>query len=324
MASLTSPETRRPSLAPPPSPEQSRAAEPHDAGCVVRDGVGIHWECYGHGSPTILLLPTWSIVHSRHWKGQIPYLGRHFRVVTFDGRGNGRSDHPATLDGYSDHEFVADACAVLDATGTDRAVIVGLSMGGGYALRMAAEHPDRVLGAIFEGPAVHVSEPDPGVDPRAGGPGGPVESYEGWDKYDVDYWRHDYDDFTEFFFGECFSEPHSTKQIEDCIGWARGIGAEGLILSDLAPYLDGTGAGSIPGRTAALTRSLAERVRCPALVIHGTADGIIDVRRGEALAAALEAPFVRLEGGGHIPSARHPVWFNLRVREFVDGLEVGA
>ena len=42
----------------------------------------------------MLLLPTWSIIHSRHWKMQIPYLARHCRVVTFDGRGNGRSDRP--------------------------------------------------------------------------------------------------------------------------------------------------------------------------------------------------------------------------------------
>jgi len=322
MASLSSPETRRPSLAPPLSPEQTRAAEPDEDGWIERDGVRIHWERYGGGSPTILLLPTWSIIHSRFWKGQIPYLARHFRVVTFDGRGNGRSDHPPSADAYADVEFVADACAVLDATGTDRAVIVGLSMGGGYALRMAAEWPERVLGVIFEGAAVSVDPPRPGVDERTGGSDQPLESYEGWDKYDDEYWRYDFDDFVEFFFGECYPEPHSTKQIEDAIGWAREIGPEDLILSDTGPYLGGTGRGADPDRTPALTRSLAERIRCPALVIHGSTDGIVDVRKGEALAALLRAPFLRLEGGGHIPSARHPVWFNLRVREFVDGLEV--
>ena len=63
-------------------------------------------------------MPTWSVVHSRHWKLQIPYLARQFRVVTFDGRGNGRSDRPADAAAYADAEFVADAIAVLDATGT--------------------------------------------------------------------------------------------------------------------------------------------------------------------------------------------------------------
>ena len=55
----------------------------------------IFYEVYGEGEPTVLLLPTWSIVHSRHWKMQIPYLARHCRVVTFDGRGNGTVGPPA-------------------------------------------------------------------------------------------------------------------------------------------------------------------------------------------------------------------------------------
>ena len=45
-------------------------------------------------------MPTWSIIHSRHWKMQIPYLARHCRVLTFDGRGNGRSDRPSEPDAY--------------------------------------------------------------------------------------------------------------------------------------------------------------------------------------------------------------------------------
>ena len=74
--------------------EQSRARYPDVEGYVERDDVRIFYEVYGDGDPTILLLPTWSIIHSRHWKAQIPYLARHFRVVTFDGRGNGKSDRP--------------------------------------------------------------------------------------------------------------------------------------------------------------------------------------------------------------------------------------
>jgi pimeloyl-ACP methyl ester carboxylesterase len=71
--------------------------------------------------------------------------------VTFDGRGNGRSDRPTNTAAYADTEFVGDAVAVLDEVGVDRAVIAGLSMGAGYALHMAADHPDRVLGAVFIG-----------------------------------------------------------------------------------------------------------------------------------------------------------------------------
>ena len=80
--------------------EQTRARYPDEDGYVERDGVRVFYEVYGSGEPTVLLLPTWSIIHSRHWKAQIPYLARHARVVTFDGRGNGRSDRPATAEAY--------------------------------------------------------------------------------------------------------------------------------------------------------------------------------------------------------------------------------
>ena len=68
-----------------------RACQPIDDGYVERDGIRIFYEVFGDGEPTVLLLPTWSIIHSRQWKMQIPYLSRHCRVITFDGRGNGRS-----------------------------------------------------------------------------------------------------------------------------------------------------------------------------------------------------------------------------------------
>ena len=74
------------------APEQSRARYPDSEGFVERDGQRLFYEVYGEGEETIFLLPTWSLAHSRHWKMQIHYLARHFRVLTMDGLGNGRSD----------------------------------------------------------------------------------------------------------------------------------------------------------------------------------------------------------------------------------------
>ena len=101
--------------------EQTRARYPDNDGYVERDGVRVFYEVYGHGSPTVFLLPTWSIIHSRHWKMQIAYLARHFRVLTFDGRGNGKADRPSGIAAYTEHEFAEDSLAVMDATGTESA-----------------------------------------------------------------------------------------------------------------------------------------------------------------------------------------------------------
>ena len=162
-----------------PAREQTRARQPDVSGSIEREGVRLHYEVYGSGEPTVLLLPTWSIIHSRHWKMQIPYLARHCRVLTFDGRGNGRSDRPAT--GYTERDFAADALAVMDATATDRAMLVSLSLGAQRALLMAAEQPDRVDGAVFICPAVPLGTP---LAPRAVDPWNTeLDTDEGWAKY---------------------------------------------------------------------------------------------------------------------------------------------
>src|SRR5215813_12127834 len=126
--------------------EQTRARYPDQTGFVERDGVRVFWESYGSGDQTILLLPTWEIVHSRIWKGQIPYLARRFRVVTFDPRGNGRSDRPAEPGAYDRREYVADAVAILDTLGVGRAAVV--SWCAGVGIMLAAAYPDRVSALV--------------------------------------------------------------------------------------------------------------------------------------------------------------------------------
>ncbi len=284
-----------------PGREQTRACYPDQSGYAKRDGVRLYYEVYGSGEPTIFLLPTWSIVHSRHWKMQIPYLARHCRVITFDGRGNGRSDRPPA--GYSEDEFAADALAVMDVTGTGQAVLVSLSVGAERALILAGEHPDRVTGAVFICPAVPLAAPLPD---RAQYPWDEVlATDEGWAKDNLHYWLRDYRGFLEFFFSQMFNEPHSTKPVEDCIGWGLETTAETLVATEIGNGLD--------EKTA---RELCGRLRCPVLVIQGTVDMITGPGRGIALAEATGGDLVLLEGSGHGPHVRDPVKVNLLLREF--------
>ena len=289
-------------LAPPR--EQTRARYPDEDGYVERDGVRVFYEIYGHGEPTVLFLPTWSIIHSRHWKMQIPYFARHCRVVTFDGRGNGKSDRPEEVDAYREKEYAADSLAVMDATGIDRAVLVSLSLGAQRALLLAAEHPERVAGAVFICPSVSLGHALP--ERVVYSFEDDLDTDEGWAKYNRHYWARDYRGFLEFFFSRMFTEPHSTKQIEDCVGWGLETSPETLVATRLAIDMD-----------EEQTRDLCARVRCPVLVVQGADDAITGPSRGIALAEEAGGTLVLLEGSGHAPHARDPVKVNQLIREFV-------
>ena len=289
--------------------EQTRARYPDGEGYVERDGVRVFYEVYGSGETTVFLLPTWSIVHSRHWKMQIPYFARHFRVLTFDGRGNGKADRPSGIAAYTEHEFAEDSLAVMDATRTDSAVLVSFSCGALWGTMLAADHPDRVQGAVFIGAAVPLA---PGHPERN------VHSFhdrldtdEGWAKYNRHYWLEHYEEFLEYFFGRFFTEPHSTKQIEDCVGWGLEMSPETLIDSSEALELCGL----------ERFRDICARVGCPVLVLHGDEDALRPLAQGAALAEATGGRLVTLVGAGHGVHVRDPVKVNLLIRDFVESLE---
>ncbi|HEY7590727.1 MAG TPA: alpha/beta hydrolase [Candidatus Limnocylindrales bacterium] len=289
----------------PAAAEQARARYPRTTGYIERDGVRVFYEVYGSGEPTVLLLPTWSIIHSRHWKLQIPDLARRQRVIAFDGRGNGRSDRPTESAAYDEREFALDALAVMDATQTPKAVIVGLSLGGVRGLLLAAEHPERVVGAVFICP-VYRGGGEPLAERAPYSWEDELDTDEGWAKYNKHAWRRDYGSFLEFFFGRMFNEPHSTKPIEDCIGWGLETTAETLVTAQYA---------SLP--TPEEARALAGRVRCPVLVIQGSRDEIVSASRGIALAEHTHGRLALLEGSGHGPHVRDPIKVNLILRDFL-------
>jgi pimeloyl-ACP methyl ester carboxylesterase/predicted glycosyltransferase len=291
------------------SDTETQARFPDEQGVVERDGVRLHWESFGpRDRPAIQLLPTWSILHSRHWKGQIHYLARHFHVITFDGRGNGLSSRPVDSAAYSSRNFIDDAVAVLDAVGVERACMTGVSMGGLRALLMAAWHPERATGSFLIDPTVPFVSPPP--DQNRVGFDEVLEHYEGWQKYNSHYWRRDYRDFLEFFFGQVFSDPHSTKQIDDCVAWGLDTTPEVLIATM------GTSDPELPDRES--VEALCRSVTCPMAVVHGSDDRVLGPERGRRVAELTGAEFTSLKDAGHAPQGRHPVKVNLLLRDFVE------
>lgn len=292
-----------------PPREQTRARYPDTEGYVERDGVRVFYEVYGEADPSVLLLPTWEIVHSRAWKCQIPYFARHGRVVTFDRRGSGRSDRPADVRAYDRRESVEDALAVLDRAGVRRVVVVSWC-GAGDDLILAAEHPSRVVGLVLIAPDLLLTD-DPA---ELAGPYPFDEeptTMDGWAQWNRHYWLRDWPGFLQFFFMQTFSEPHSTKQIEDSVAWGLQTDPETIIRGIESEWPN--------DRERAL--QLCAHVRCPTLVIQGSHDAVVGPQRGGVVARAIQdAELVTLEGCGHAPHLRDPVKVNVIVRDFIESL----
>jgi pimeloyl-ACP methyl ester carboxylesterase/predicted glycosyltransferase len=292
--------------------EQSRARYPDAEGFVDRDGQHLFYEVYGEGEETVFLIPTWSIVHSRHWKMQIAYFARHFRVLVMDGLGNGRSDRCRDWRRYAAVEFARDCLAVMDATGTDRAVIVSLSRGAQYQLELARLAPERMAGAVFIGPlfpytpshwSVLIHPLSVRLTPKL-----PAPMYRWWARMNPNHWREQHPEFADWFISRCFPEPHSTKAIEDGVGWA--LDSDGKTLA-------ATAYGRVT-RDRQTLRELARNLDCPVLVVHGERDKITPPRDGRALARLASGRLEVVPGAGHLPHARKPVQVNLALRDFTE------
>jgi pimeloyl-ACP methyl ester carboxylesterase len=85
--------------------------------------------------------------YGRYWDFFADEIAGRMRLVAPDARGHGDSAKPA--EGYAPAEFVSDALKVMDATGMERPIVVGHSMGGFHAAALTVAHPDRVRGLVL-------------------------------------------------------------------------------------------------------------------------------------------------------------------------------
>jgi pimeloyl-ACP methyl ester carboxylesterase/predicted glycosyltransferase len=287
----------------------TRARQPDSSGyALTPDGLRLYYEVFGDGPKTIVFLPATPISHSRLWKAQVHYLARHFRVVVYDGRGNGLSDHPDPSGKWFNKWWAEDCLTVMDATGTEAAVLAGICGDGVFpSIQLAVSDPDRVLGIVAIAPGVPLLTP--GHPFRVASMDvfdDVLESNEGWFKHNRQFMQKDYGAFLEFFFGEMFPEPHSTKQVEDAVAYGLDGRVETEVLDDVR-VVD----------TKEAVEAICRQVSCPMLIIQGDLDNCQPFSRGLALAELTGARHVKLAGSGHIPTARHPVRVNRLIREFM-------
>lgn len=264
---------------------------PAREGFVDHDGVKLWHAVWGDSGPWLAFAPLFQIVHSQVLKAVVPYLSQHFRVVTMDGRGNGRSDRPQGQDAYSFDLYYADFVAVLDSVGADHVALVGISAGAMTVLRLAAEQAGRVTHVVTAGGFAESLTDAPAMARRV--------------HVDSRQMREDWPGYLDAFMAMIFSEPHSTKAYEDGVhyGWATsgevlGWCSQGWLGNDV--------------------REHARRITCPTLVIHGDGDCRVPHAYGQAIHELVPgAKLLTVGGGGHLQVVRDPVLFNRAVRDFV-------
>jgi class 3 adenylate cyclase len=213
------------------------------------------------------------------WRRLLDRLSSFARVVIFDKREQGLSDRtgaPPTLE-----DIAGDLGAVMDAAGSERATIVGLSEGGPAALLFAASHPQRVSGLALVGSYARLSRaPD---NPA----GVPAEQLRGFVERVVAEWGGP-TALSLWFGAEAAGDPALAEW------WARLLRA-----------------GTSPGGARALLRLYEEldarpalsSISAPTLVVHGRDDALVPAALGRAVADAIPgARYLELHGP-HLPFA---------------------
>ena len=248
--------------------------------------VAIHYETFGDpADPALLLvngLGSQCINYRTEWCEL--FVAEGFFVIRFDNRDVGLSTHFDGVDPkdvpYTVRDMAADAVAVLDDLGIDRAHALGLSMGGMIVQTLAIEHPDRLLSMTSMMSSTGDADVGlPSEEAKAllfGPPTSDRESYVARQLDGLRIWgspAHFDEERITAFANEAFDRSF------DPAGQARQL---------MAIMRSGS-------RTEALGA-----VTTPALVIHGDADRLVDQSGGRRTAEAIpDARFELVEGMGH-------------------------
>jgi pimeloyl-ACP methyl ester carboxylesterase len=251
--------------------------------------VKIAWEARGEGQPVLMIH---GLGYARWgWEPVVESLAREFRLLLFDNRGIGESEAPPGP--YSARAMAEDAVAVLDEAGVERAHVVGTSLGGMVAQELALGRPERVdrlvLACTTPGGTGAFPLPEQTLRLMAEAPSLPQE---------VALER-----FVENALG-----PDAPREL-----------IERIVVHRLAAPPDPAGWAAQAAAGASFDAfDRLEQIAAPTLVLHGTADSVVDARNADLLAERV--PDARLElfpGAGHLFFWEQPERFVEIVGEFL-------
>jgi pimeloyl-ACP methyl ester carboxylesterase len=123
-----------------------------------RDGVPVHYEVRGQGTPALVFVHGWSCDRS-YWRGQVDAFAARHQVVTVDLAGHGASG--AGRSAWTMPAFGDDVVAVVAELGLGDLVLIGHSMGGDVIVETALRLPGQALGLVWVDTYSTLGEPQP-------------------------------------------------------------------------------------------------------------------------------------------------------------------
>jgi pimeloyl-ACP methyl ester carboxylesterase len=123
------------------------------------EGLSLYYRSYGHADDVVLCLPGLTR-NCKDFEDLAECLSAHWRVITPDLRGRGRSDRDPTASNYNAATYAADTWRLLDEAGVRRVALIGTSLGGLVSMIMADQQPERIRGVI-------INDMGPDVPPAA-------------------------------------------------------------------------------------------------------------------------------------------------------------
>jgi len=251
------------------------------------NGVKIHYRVDGQGDPLVMIM---GFSASRiGWTPQVPFFRNHYRVVTFDNRGAGKSDKPSGP--YSTRVMADDTVSLMDFLGIEKAHVMGLSMGGMIAQELAIGHPDRVMKLVLA--CTYATQDETS--------GSTMEQFRLWQLA------------PDKKVGAMIALAFNSRLYRLTFAFLAAIGGR---------LMSASGREGIAGQSEACqqhnTIESLPLITAPTLVIVGTADRVIKPASSEVIAGRIpKARLVRVEGGAHYFSLENKNVFNRIVLDFL-------
>ncbi len=127
------------------SSEQTEASDNLPKTTTSKDGSIISYETYGEGDQTLIFVHGWCC-DSRYWREQISFFSKKYKMVLVDLAGHGHSS--SERKNYTMKSFGEDIKAVIDATNSDKVILIGHSMGGPVIAETARLVPDKIIALV--------------------------------------------------------------------------------------------------------------------------------------------------------------------------------